>query len=56
MGSIPINIAGLVGGTPLIHLKRMLEGAPSEQNGVELYAKLEAFNPGGTSRTGSVWQ
>jgi cysteine synthase len=48
MGSIPINIAELVGGTPLIHLKRMLEGSPSEQNGVELYAKLEAFNPGGS--------
>jgi cysteine synthase A len=48
MGSIPINIAELVGGTPLIHLKGMLEGAPSEQNGVELYAKLEAFNPGGS--------
>src|ERR1700691_272815 len=48
MGSIPINIAELVGGTPLIRLQRMLEGAPSEQRGVELYAKLEAFNPGGS--------
>jgi cysteine synthase len=48
MGSIPINIAELVGGTPLLHLKRMLEGAPSEQSGVELYAKLETFNPGGS--------
>ncbi|HXC45480.1 MAG TPA: cysteine synthase family protein, partial [Solirubrobacteraceae bacterium] len=48
MGSIPINIAELVGGTPLIRLKRMLEGDPSERNGVELYAKLEAFNPGGS--------
>ncbi len=48
MGSIPINIAGLVGGTPLIRLKRMLEGAAAEQAGVELYAKLEVFNPGGS--------
>ena len=48
MGSIPINIAELVGGTPLIRLQRMLEGTPSEQRGVELYAKLEAFNPGGS--------
>lgn len=46
MGSIPINIAELVGGTPLIRLKRMLEGG--EQSGVELYAKLETFNPGGS--------
>jgi cysteine synthase A len=48
MGSIPINIAELVGGTPLIRLKRMLEGAAAEQSGVELYAKLEVFNPGGS--------
>src|ERR1700728_1107414 len=48
MGSIPINIAELVGGTPLIRLKRMLEGAAAEQAGVELYAKLEVFNPGGS--------
>ncbi len=48
MGSIPINIAELVGGTPLIRLKRMLEGAAAERHGVELYAKLEVFNPGGS--------
>jgi cysteine synthase A len=48
MGSIPINIAQLVGGTPLMRLKRMLEGTVSEDAGVELYAKLEAFNPGGS--------
>jgi cysteine synthase len=48
MGSIPINIAELVGGTPLIRLKRMLEGSAAEEAGVELYAKLEAFNPGGS--------
>jgi cysteine synthase A len=48
MASIPINIAELVGETPLIRLKRMLEGTAAEDAGVELYAKLEAFNPGGS--------
>jgi cysteine synthase A len=48
MGSIPINIAELVGSTPLVRLGRMLEGSSGEDEGVELYAKLEAFNPGGS--------
>jgi cysteine synthase A len=48
MGSIPINISELVGGTPLIRLKRMLGGTVAEQSDVELYAKLEVFNPGGS--------
>lgn len=48
MAPIPINIADLVGGTPLLRLKRMLEGTPAEEAGVELYAKLEALNPGGS--------
>jgi cysteine synthase A len=48
MALIPINIAELVGGTPLIRLTRMLEGVGAEDSGVELYAKLEAFNPGGS--------
>jgi cysteine synthase A len=48
MGSIPINIAELVGGTPLVQLTRMLQGTPAEENRAELYAKLEAFNPGGS--------
>jgi cysteine synthase A len=48
MGSIPINIAALVGGTPLVRLGRMLEGTPAQDSCVELYAKLEAFNPGGS--------
>ncbi|HMD52687.1 MAG TPA: cysteine synthase A, partial [Solirubrobacteraceae bacterium] len=29
-------------------LPRMLEGTPAEGSGVELFAKLEAFNPGGS--------
>jgi cysteine synthase A len=45
---IPINIAELVGGTPLIGLPRMLQGTPAADNGVQLFAKLESFNPGGS--------
>jgi cysteine synthase len=40
--SVPRNIAEHVGGTPMVRLTRM--GA----EGVELYAKLEAYNPGGS--------
>jgi cysteine synthase A len=47
MSQIPINIAELVGGTPLIGLPGMLEDTAAE-NGVELFAKLEALNPGGS--------
>ena len=48
MAQIPINISELVGGTPLVALPRMLEGTPAAENGVELFAKLESFNPGGS--------
>ncbi|HEY4812178.1 MAG TPA: cysteine synthase A [Solirubrobacteraceae bacterium] len=48
MSLIPINIAELVGETPLVALPRMLEGTVAQENGVELFAKLEAFNPGGS--------
>jgi cysteine synthase A len=37
-----------VGETPLIGLPRMLEGTPAAARGVELFAKLESFNPGGS--------
>src|SRR5499425_2246620 len=47
MGQIPINIAELVGATPLVGVPELLGGAARE-NGVELFAKLEAFNPGGS--------
>jgi cysteine synthase A len=43
MPSIPINIAEHVGRTPMVQLTRMLADAP-----VELFAKLEALNPGGS--------
>jgi cysteine synthase A len=48
MGPIPINIAALVGDTPIVRLTRMLQGTPAQDSGVEIYAKLEAFNPGGS--------
>ena len=47
MAGIPINIAELVGETPLVELPGKLDGAAAA-NGVELFAKLEAFNPGGS--------
>jgi cysteine synthase A len=48
MARIPINISELVGETPLVGLPLMLEGTAAESSGVELYAKLESFNPGGS--------
>jgi len=48
MRGIPINIAELVGSTPLVGLPRMLAGTAAADNGVELFAKLESFNPGGS--------
>jgi cysteine synthase A len=47
MARIPINIAELVGETPLIALPRLLQG-PAADAGVELFAKLESQNPGGS--------
>jgi cysteine synthase A len=48
MGRIPINIAELVGETPLVELARMLQGTAAADSGVRLFAKLESFNPGGS--------
>jgi cysteine synthase len=48
MAGIPINIAELVGDTPMVALPRMLEGTPAAENRVELFAKLESLNPGGS--------
>src|SRR5438874_13800347 len=48
VGRIPINISELVGNTPLVALPRMLEATPAADRGVQLYAKLESFNPGGS--------
>jgi cysteine synthase len=44
MAPIPINIAEHVGRTPLLRLTRIVP----EGLDVELYGKLEAFNPGGS--------
>src|SRR3954466_11255562 len=46
MAGIPVNIAEYVGATPIVELTRLLPGDAAE--GVELYAKVEAFNPGGS--------
>src|SRR6187397_798424 len=45
MAPIPSNLADHVGRTPMVQLTRVL-GPAAE--GVELYAKLEAYNPGGS--------
>jgi cysteine synthase A len=45
MAEIPINIAELVGRTPLLRLGRLADDAA---DGVEIYGKLEALNPGGS--------
>jgi cysteine synthase A len=47
MPRIPINIAELVGDTPVVSLAALLDGVVAE-NGVELLAKLESGNPGGS--------
>ena len=41
--AIAVNLAELVGGTPMVELTRV---AP--ECGAELIAKLEAYNPGGS--------
>ncbi len=45
MAAIPINIADLVGGTPMVQFTRLLG---DDANGVQLFGKLEALNPGGS--------
>src|ERR671933_666234 len=44
MAAIPINIAEHVGNTPMVRLTRLV---PADLD-VEIYGKLEAFNPGGS--------
>jgi len=43
MATVPTSIAAYVGRTPMVQLTRVLDGAE-----VELFAKLEQFNPGGS--------
>jgi cysteine synthase A len=47
MPSNPIGITDCVGGTPLVRFERLLDPGAAAP-GVELYAKLEMFNPGGS--------
>jgi cysteine synthase A len=47
MPRIPINIAELVGETPLVELPGLL-GEKQRSDGVKLYGKLESRNPGGS--------
>jgi cysteine synthase A len=42
MSRIPTNISDHIGNTPMLRLSRL------EPEGVELYGKLEAYNPGGS--------
>src|SRR3954447_15411762 len=42
MARIPTNISDHIGNTPMVRLSRM------EPEGIELYGKLEAYNPGGS--------
>jgi cysteine synthase len=44
------NITDLIGGTPLIHLKKF-----SEEIGANLFAKLEYQNPGGSVKDRLAW-
>jgi cysteine synthase A len=44
VASIPVNIAAHVGNTPMVRLTRLVPDGLA----VELYGKLEAFNPGGS--------
>jgi cysteine synthase len=46
MAPIPVNIAEYVGRTPIVQITRML--GPDAADGVEVYAKVESFNPGGS--------
>jgi cysteine synthase A len=47
MPRIPINIAELVGETPLVELLGLL-GEKEQNDGVRLYGKVESANPGGS--------
>jgi cysteine synthase A len=46
MGQIPIDITECIGSTRLVRLRRI--GGADLAEGVELYGKLEAGNPGGS--------
>ena len=43
--AVPAGVADLIGHTPLLRLSRYLA-----RDDIALYAKLEAFNPGGSAK------
>jgi cysteine synthase A len=47
MSGVPANVSELIGNTPLVELRRLVASAAAAE-GVRLFAKLEAFNPGGS--------
>ncbi len=47
------SIVDLIGNTPLVRVRAIERGLP---DGVELFAKLEYFNPGGSVKDRAAWQ
>ena len=45
------SVLDLVGNTPLVRINKITAGLPE---GVEIYAKLEGFNPGGSVKDSEV--
>ncbi|MEO8727572.1 MAG: cysteine synthase family protein [Acidobacteriaceae bacterium] len=50
MPQVAEDITQLVGFTPMLHMRRLTRNGGSATPGAELYAKLESFNPGGSSK------
>jgi cysteine synthase A len=48
MRSIPVNIADWVGRTPMVELTRVRPSSNGARPPARIFAKLEAFNPGGS--------
>ena len=53
MGKIYEGVEELIGRTPILRLNRF---AQQYQAGAQLYAKLEAFNPGGSAKDRVAWE
>lgn len=51
---VPMSILSCIGNTPLIHLKKTLP--PGTPSSVEVYAKAELFNPGGSVKDRAAWK
>lgn len=46
------SILQLIGNTPLVKINNLTKGL----KGIEIYAKIEGFNPGGSSKDRSAWK